>query len=115
MKIEVNAIGFSLTYALEHYVTKRLRFALAPHSHHIKCVIVRLSDINGPRGGYDKHCQIQCIVPGFADVVAEDTSTDLYAAINRTAARASRSVTKHIRKRRAKTIKTGAPRLVLGS
>lgn len=49
MKVEVNAIGFTLTYALEHYVKTRLGFAFAPVAHQMKCIIVRLSDINGPR------------------------------------------------------------------
>lgn len=113
--IEVNAIGFSLTDALKHHVTKRLRFALARSSHHIKCVVVRLSDINGPRGGHDKHCQIQCVLPGFADVVVEDTAADLYVAINRTAARANRAVAKHIRKRRTKALKVAMPPMLVGA
>lgn len=115
MKIEVNAIGFELTYALENYVKRRLKFSLAPNAHQIKCVIVRLSDINGPRGGYDQHCQIQCVLPGFPDIVAEDTSTDLYIAINRAAACAHRSVAKQINKRRAITTKSATPKYSLGS
>ncbi|MCG8669040.1 MAG: HPF/RaiA family ribosome-associated protein [Pseudomonadales bacterium] len=115
MKIEVNAIGFTLSYALQHYVTRRLRFALAPHAHHIKCVIVRLSDINGPRGGYDQHCQIQCVLPGLPDVFAEDTSSELCIAINRTAARTGRSVAKSLKKRQARSIRSDLPKVLMKS
>ena len=115
MKVEVNAIGFTLTYSLQHYTLKRLSFSLAPHAHQIKCVVVRLSDINGPRGGNDQHCQIQCVIPGFQDVVVEDTSNDLYIAINRAAARANRAVSKLIKKRQAKSTRIREPKLLLGN
>ncbi|MDX1696059.1 MAG: HPF/RaiA family ribosome-associated protein [Ketobacteraceae bacterium] len=115
MKTEVNAIGFTLTEALEQYVDRRIRFALGTYSNYLKCVIVRLSDVNGPRGGHDKCCQIQCILPGLADVVVEDTTADLYLTINRAASRANRSVARQIKRRQSRAFKTGLPRSAMGS
>ena len=53
---------------------------------------MRLSDINGPRGGEDKRCQLQVSLAGLPDVVVEDTEADLYFAIDRAADRVGRSV-----------------------
>lgn len=103
MKVEINAIGFAMTDALEEYTRRRLRFALGTQSQYLKCVVVRLSDINGPRGGHDKSCHIQIVLPGFPDLVVEDTATDLYIAISRAAARANRSVTRRLKRRQTRS------------
>ena len=36
-------------------------------------VAVRLSDINGPKGGLDKHCHLQLRLRGLPDIVVKDT------------------------------------------
>ncbi|MDH5183295.1 MAG: HPF/RaiA family ribosome-associated protein [Gammaproteobacteria bacterium] len=92
MHIDIQARNFSLTDALNGHVIRRLGFALSSKDEHIQRVRVRLSDINGPRGGADKCCHIQVILPHLGDVVIEDTEVDLYAAIDRAADRAGRTV-----------------------
>jgi ribosome-associated translation inhibitor RaiA len=57
---------------------------------------MRLSDINGPRGGVDKHCHLQVVLKGLPDVVIEDTEADMYVAINRAVDRAGRTVVRKI-------------------
>ena len=37
---------------------------------------MRLSDINGPRGGADKRCHLQVVLAGLPDVVVEDIEAD---------------------------------------
>ncbi len=99
MQIKIQAQSFSLTSALQDHVQRRLRFALTSGADHIQRVMVRLSDINGPRGGQDKRCHIQVVLKGMPDVVIDDTESDLYAAISRAVARASRSVARRLRRR----------------
>jgi ribosome-associated translation inhibitor RaiA len=96
MQIEIQALNFSLTEALRMHIERRLGFALATRYEHIKRILVRLSDINGPRGGTDKCCQLQLVIPGQADVVIEDTESNLYVAIDRAASRASRTMTRRL-------------------
>jgi len=100
MQIEIHARNFSLTQALRSHIETRLGFALSTRYDQIRRILVRLSDVNGPRGGNDKRCQIQVSLPGQADVVIEDTQTNLYAAISRAADRASRTVTRRIGRKR---------------
>jgi putative sigma-54 modulation protein len=92
MQIDIQALNFSLTNALRDYIQRRLDFALSSRDDHIQRIKARLSDINGPRGGADKCCHIQVVIPQLADVVIEDTEFDLYAAIDRATDRASRTV-----------------------
>jgi putative sigma-54 modulation protein len=96
MQIDIQARDFSLTKALRNHVERRLGFALSTRYDRIKRILVRLSDINGPRGGNDKRCQLHVVMTGQADVIIEDTQANLYAAINRAADRASRAVTRKL-------------------
>lgn len=102
MQIEIQARNFPLTHALSGHIQRRLGYALSTRNEHIERVRVRLSDINGPRGGDDKCCHIQIVMPRLADVVIEDTEADLYVAIDRAADRASRTVARRLARQRDK-------------
>ncbi|MFW2371613.1 MAG: HPF/RaiA family ribosome-associated protein, partial [Gammaproteobacteria bacterium] len=83
MQIDIQALNFPLTDALREHIQRRLGFALSSRDDQILRVTVRLSDINGPRGGEDKCCHIQVMLAQSSDVVIEDTEIDLYTAIDR--------------------------------
>jgi putative sigma-54 modulation protein len=99
MQIEIQVRNFSLTRAMRAHIERRLAFALSTGYRHVRHILVRLSDINGPRGGSDKRCQLEVMLPGQS-VVVEDTEADLYVAINRAAARAGRTVMRQLRRKR---------------
>ena len=92
MQIDIQARDFVLTDALRDHAERRLRFALASLDDYIRRAVVRLSDINGPRGGADKRCHLQLVLDGMQDVVIEDTQADMYTAIDRTSDRARRAL-----------------------
>ena len=96
MQIDIQSRGFSLTDALFGYAQRRLLFALSYCSGHVNRVVIRLSDINGPRGGEDKRCHIQVVLAGIPDVVVEDTEVNLYAAIDRAIDRVRRTVVRKV-------------------
>ena len=100
MQIDIQARNFPLTNVLRRHIEKRMGFALSAGKDHIQRVMVRLSDINGPRGGADKRCHIQVVLPNLPDVVIEDTEVNLYAAIVRAADRAGRSVVRRLARQR---------------
>ena len=82
------------------HVERRLEFALGTRDDHIQRVLVRLFDINGPRGGSDKCCHIMVMLAHLPDVVIEDTEVDLYTAIDRAADRANRTVGRRLSRQR---------------
>ena len=96
MQIDIQSRGFSLTDSLLSYAQNRLLFAMSYCSGHVKRVIIRLSDVNGPRGGADKCCHIQVALAGIPDVVVEDTEVNMYAAIDRACDRAKRTVVRKV-------------------
>ncbi|MFZ4539790.1 HPF/RaiA family ribosome-associated protein [Propionivibrio sp.] len=100
MRIDIQARGFDLTEGLREHTERRLQFALSWASQDVRAVSVRLSDINGPRGGNDKRCCIQIRLPGIQDVVIEDTEADLYMAIDRAVDRTERTVAHRLKRLR---------------
>jgi len=92
MQIVIQARDFDLTHSLRNHIQRRLNYALSSRDQYIQSILVRLSDINGPRGGSDKCCHIHIVIPQQHDVVIDDTEADMYAAINRAASRASRTL-----------------------
>jgi putative sigma-54 modulation protein len=102
MQIDIQARNFPLTDALRGHIKRRLGFALSSRNDHIQRVLVRMSDINGPRGGADKCCQIHVMLTRHPDVVIKDTEVDLYVAIDRAADRAGRTVKRRLSHRHLK-------------
>ena len=96
MQIDIQTRNFSLTDALRSHAERRLRFALTCCDDHIQRVVMRLSDINGPRGGADKRCHLVVVLDGLPDVVVEDIEADLYIAIDRATDRAERTLLRKI-------------------
>ena len=96
MKVDVHAQGFPLTDALAQHAERRLRFALKHATDRVQNVTVRLADVNGPRGGVDKHCSVHVVLAGLPDIVTEDTEADMYIAINRAVDRVGRTVLRRV-------------------
>ncbi len=101
MNIHIRASGIVLTDAVREYVQRRLQFAFGWADAQVLCVVVRLSDENGPRGGEDKRCRLQITFAGAPSLVIDDTEADLYVAIDRAADRAGRSVARRLERQRA--------------
>ncbi len=100
MQIDMHAHGFTLTDGIREYMLKRLAYSLNHGDENIMRIIVRLSDINGPRGGEDKRCLIEMRLKAAPEVVVEDTESDLYVAIDRATERAGRSLTRRLERQR---------------
>ena len=92
MRLHIRVRNIELTEALKHYVKRQLQFALGRFGRRIRQVTIRLSDVNGPRGGCDKTCQVKVGLIHGDSIVVGDTQSDLYAAINGGMERAGRAV-----------------------
>ena len=110
MQIDIQSPKLDLTTAISMYLRRRVDFALSSWAERVRRVEVRLADVNGPRGGEDKLCRIRIILVAVPDVVVEDVQADLYAAIDRAAARASRAVNRKLAKLRNRGLPAAATR-----
>ncbi len=100
MHIDIQARGFELTDGLREHTMRRLSFATDWARDEVRRVTVRLSDINGPRGGEDKRCLIQIPLAGRTDIVIDELDSDLYVAIDKAIGRIERVLAKQIERAR---------------
>jgi ribosomal subunit interface protein len=96
MRLTVRAIGFELTPALEDRATRRVHLALGRFAPRLGHIHVRLSDVNGPRGGDDKRCHVNVAVRGAREVSIDEVHADMYAAIDQAVTRAAHAVARHL-------------------
>lgn len=100
MNFDIQSHGFSITAALADYTVRRLRFVLTHHGDRIRRIVVRMGDINGPRGGIDKFCRIRVYLSNAPMAAIGEVGSEMYAAINRAADRIGRGVAKQLERSR---------------
>jgi putative sigma-54 modulation protein len=91
----------SISNALRNYTKRNLRMALSGAMGHINEIQVRLSDINGPRGGVDKLCGIRVVLRRVGVVFVRANSGDAYSAVDMAAQRLRSALGRQIGRRRS--------------
>ena len=90
MQIEISSPHIPLFDSLKAHI----RATLEPLDHHsgdgIRIINVRLSDVNGPKGGLDKVCRIQARILNHPSVSSEGRHSDPYVAVRLAARRMDR-------------------------
>jgi ribosome-associated translation inhibitor RaiA len=90
----------TLPERFEEHVLTRLGFAFDRFRPRLLAVAVHVDDLNGPRGGRDKFCRVRVRVRGHGEIVAEDRSPDLVAALDRAVRRAQFAVSRAVERLR---------------
>lgn len=96
MKLRLVTRGVELTADLNDYVRRRIHFALGRFAGKIRSVSVRLADVNGPRGGIDKCCDIRVNIGLPQEVIVRERQTNIHAAVAFAVERADRAVQRHL-------------------
>lgn len=99
MRVSIRSRKFELTPALERYAERRAGVMVERFRDQVRSVEVQLSDVNGPRGGIDKRCQVQIRGPHRLRITIEECDADMYVAIDRALARAKHSLLREIDRR----------------
>jgi len=93
MTIETRHTNLPVEGALREFIEKRVQSTLRRHLDRVARVVVRIVDINGPRGGADdKVCKIQAELDASRTIVVEGASGDPYEAVRAAAQRLGRAV-----------------------
>jgi ribosomal subunit interface protein len=101
MRIAILCRGIPSTQAIRDYAQRRLKTALGRYRSVLASVQVRLADVNGPRGGVDKHCVVEVGGPAMAPIIVRERDADLYVAIDRAADRIDRATGRRLARLRA--------------
>ena len=100
MKIDVRFRGLEPSDALRNHAVRRIHFQLSRFGHEISSVLVRISDVNGPKGGVDKQCQVSVRGRRLSDVIVDDLSGDAHSAIDMAVERVSHAVARDLERMR---------------
>ncbi len=76
----------------------RVRFALRRLTASVPRAKVQFSDINGPRGGVDKRCQVELKTVTAGNVVIASLAHDWRTALDRSLTRATRVLTRSLQR-----------------
>ena len=86
----------SISAALKAYTERRLRSAFGNVSPTLNEVEVRLSDVNGPRGGVDKVCAIRVALHKAGVVFVRASGEDAYATVDKAASRLKLAIARRV-------------------
>ena len=75
---------------LRDLTERRVRFVLRRLGWLVPRAEVQMSDLNGPRGGIDKRCQVELRTDGAGSVVVASVARDWRTALDDALARAAR-------------------------
>ena len=101
MKIDVRFRGLESSESLHDYAVRRVHLHLSRFGPELTAVTVRIGDVNGPKGGLDKRCQIMARGPRLGVTAVEGMSGDAWAAIDVTIERVARTVGRELERARS--------------
>jgi hypothetical protein len=93
---------------------ERVRFALRRLANGVPRAKVQLSDVNGPRGGLDKRCQVELSTEAMGTLVIVSLARDWRTALDRSLGRATQVLARHLQ-RQHKPTRGRSARLALQS
>jgi hypothetical protein len=111
----VRVIGLNLDNEQLAHVRRKLGMKLGKFTSSIERVSVRLSDVNGPRGGVDQCCRVKVVLSGLPSVVIERRHFDAEVAIDSALRATEESLRRVVRRRRMKPLHRRAAKRVRGA
>lgn len=109
MKVEVRFRALDASESLREHIIERVQFQLGRFGHELRTVVARIGDINGPRGGVDKRCQLSARGPRLGTVSVEVVTPDAWSAADAAIERLSRALGRELE--RSRTLRRAGPSL----
>lgn len=101
MKIELRFRDLEVTEELKDHAERQVHFHLSRFGGELTHVVIRVRDVNGPREGIDKHCQVTARGPRLGSTRIEAQSADASSAIDLAMERMARTVGREFDRLRA--------------
>ena len=101
----IRSMGSALDADQKEYLQRKLARMLAKFGPAVERTSVRLEDVNGPRGGIDKRCQVKVVLKGLQSVYVDERHRSVQAAMDRALTRADRAVRQALQRHRTRPLK----------
>lgn len=110
--VHIRVLGAALDTEDREHIARKLGMRLAKFASSIERVSVRVSDVNGPKGGVDHKCLIKVTLSGLPSVVVERQDSALQRAVNTAITATGPAVRRSVQRRRLKPLHRRRPRPV---
>ena len=100
MELIIRARGLEVDDQTREMILRRTRFALDAFGDRVESVAIYLLDLNGPRGGVDKLCQVNVRVAGMSQLAMIEQAPTVAGAVNRALRSAKHRVAEAVRRLR---------------
>ena len=101
MKIHVRFHKLQRSKALQSYAEKRMQKRLSKFAHELSEVVIRFVDVNGPRGGLDKRCQVTLRGPRLGGTTLSQLGTCAYETVDLVLKRVVHTVSRKVARSRS--------------
>ena len=101
MEMRITGNNVSISSALKTYTERRVRSAFDKALQPFNRVEVRLSDVNGTRGGLDKECGIRVVLHPVGVVFVRAMDRDAYATVDKAASRLRLAIARRVGRHRS--------------
>jgi acetoin utilization protein AcuB len=108
----IRVLGATIDSEDREHIARKLGMRLGRFASSIERVSVRLSDVNGPKGGVDHKCLIKVVLSGLPSVVVERQDSALQRAVNAAIGATAQAVRRSVQRRRLKPLHRRRPRPV---
>lgn len=99
MHVQINAAeGIEVSDALAEHIHHSLETVEKRFGDRLTRIEIHLKDINGPKGGPDKHCTLEARPRGLEPAIAEATADDAYDVVRNTASKLEKVLDKRLGK-----------------
>jgi putative sigma-54 modulation protein len=109
MKIVVRFLGLPPSEMLREHAERQALFHLSRFGHDLSSLNIRIRDVNGPKGGEDKQCQVFATGPRLGYSTLQELNEDAYQAVDAAIARLARTVARGLDRARDRK---AAPHLI---
>ena len=103
MNISVRVHDVKWTAALQAKIERSISFALDRFDGHVRGVDIYVADLNGPKGGVDKLCQLTAILRRSEPVVIVEKGDRVVPMVNRAVRRLAYRVGRKVQRLRPAT------------
>jgi putative sigma-54 modulation protein len=109
MELTITDLKMELSTENLSHIQKKILSMFNKFCDRVQVIKVTIDDVNGPKGGKDKHCRVVIYSKGMPDIVITDNQTSVMSAVNIALSRAKLSFLKKV-KRQQKNYPAWSPK-----
>lgn len=113
MKIDITMQQSCSDNKVVNQVARHARMALSRFDTSIQTVTIRITDINGPKGGVDIRCVVSMKLISTGEIIVQGKGENVFSALNQCLSRSARTISRSLERRRNTPIRMNRRRMAV--